>query len=551
MNVDLLTIVLGFLEGFALILSPCILSILPIILAGSLTGSKKKPLGIIVGFSTAFALTAFFARGLVEWTGIDLNLIRHVAFVFLFLMGVVLLSNRLTILMSRITERFSAMGRFCSITMGTSQGFFSGIIMGALVAFIWTPCAGPILAAIIVQIAIQKSSWGSFLTLLAFALGAILPMIIIVFYGLKIKSTFIFFKKRAQLFRQALGTILILTLLYLVSQDAGYLVQDKVPLTQVRTANTLESGLWVPYPAPKITGIEAWINSPPVDISSLKGKVVLVDFWTYSCINCLRTLPYLKSLYQQYHDKGLVIIGVHAPEFDFEKKLSNVEQAVKRDGILYPVALDNQFVTWRNYRNHYWPAHYLINKVGEVVYEHFGEGDYDVIQNNIAYLLGLGRSVLPSEEVSLGNDFFITPETYLGYARGESNFNTALSHDVDKTYHFPGKLTRNGWALEGGWQVLPDRIVTTRDLASLKIAFSARHVYMVIGNSTGKPVEVKLRLNGQALSKHQGADVHGDSIRVDRHALYEVLDLPGLEQGILEVISSMPGIEFYTFTFGG
>lgn len=551
MSADLLTILLGFLEGFALILSPCILSILPIILAGSLTGSKKKPLGIIVGFSMTFALAAFFARGLVAWTGIDLNLIRHVAFAFLFLMGVMLLSNRLTILVSSITERLSAMGGWFSLTMGTSRGFFSGIILGALVAFIWTPCAGPILAAMIVQIAIQKSSWVSFLTLLAFALGAILPMIIITFYGLKLKSTFTFFKMRAQLFRKALGVVLILALIYLVSQDAGYLVPDEAPLTQIRTANTLEGGLWVPYPAPKIAGIEAWINSPPVDISSLKGKVVLIDFWTYSCINCIRTLPYLKSWYQQYHDKGLVIIGVHAPEFDFEKKLSNVEQAVKRDGILYPVALDNQFVTWRNYRNNYWPAHYLINKKGEVVYEHFGEGDYDVTQNNIAYLLGLGRSAIPSKGISLGGDFFITPETYLGYARGESNLNTDLSHDVDNIYQFPDKFTQNGWALEGGWQVLPDKIVATKDLASLKIAFRARHVYIVMGNSTGKPIEVKLRLNGQALSTHQGADVHGDSIRVDKYALYELLDLPRVEPGILEVISSMPGAALYTFTFGG
>ena len=230
--------------------------------------------------------------------------------------------------------------------------------------------------------------------------------------------TNLLFPGKTVLFRQLLGLIIILTVIYLVFFPGAGIsftqTNNQLPAKPVSLVNGVEH----PYKAPEIAGIDAWINSTPLSWNNLKGKVVLIDFWTYSCINCIRTLPYLKDWYAKYHDKGFEIIGIHSPEFQFEHDLNNVKNAVKQDGITYPVALDNQFITWQNFKNEYWPAHYLVNKNGEVVYVHFGEGEYDVTENNIRYLLGMGGQVTHNKyEENYATTQ--TPETYLGYHRAE------------------------------------------------------------------------------------------------------------------------------------
>jgi cytochrome c biogenesis protein CcdA/thiol-disulfide isomerase/thioredoxin len=553
MKSELITIFLGFLEGFVLILSPCILSILPIILASSLAGSKRRPLGIIIGFTCTFALFALFARQLVQYSGIDLNLIRYIAYGFLILLSFILLSNYLTEKFNQLTQRMAAIGSISLSNQG-ARGFLSGLFLGGLVAVIWTPCAGPILAAIIVQIAIQKTSLSSFFTLLAFALGAAMPMFIIAFYGMKVRDGFLFLKKRAVVFRKILGAIILLNMGYIIYQETGFASASVVVVSQsnIRTAHYLEQGLWRPYQAPRIGGIDTWINSPPLQLSDLKGKVVLVDFWTYSCINCIRTVPYLNNWYKTYHDKGLVIIGIHSPEFDFEKNVDNVKNAVKRDGIQYPVALDNLFVTWRNFANHYWPAHYLINKQGKVVYVHFGEGDDDVTENNIRFLLGIDTINTPVDfgYQQVSSFSTITPETYLGYARAETDLSPSLTHDEIAQYYFPATMVSNAWGLQGLWQVYSDKISSAQVNASLKINFNARKVYMVMGNHTNTPIQVDILLNGKKLVSNQGRDVVNSSILVDKYGLYEVVDLQHASSGILQITSNQPGLDVYTFTFG-
>jgi thiol-disulfide isomerase/thioredoxin len=313
----------------------------------------------------------------------------------------------------------------------------------------------------------------------------------------------------------------------------------------------LENGLADPYPAPEISGIDSWINSPPLQISELKGKVVLIDFWTYSCINCMRTIPYIKELYNKYHDKGLVIIGVHTPEFDFEKDLSNVQNAVTNDGIKYPVALDSHFATWQNFKNSYWPAHYLIDKNGNVVYTHFGEGDYDVTENNIRILLGLKGA---ASSVDLGDNNAsgpVSPETYFGYARA-ANYagKQAVTNDKQSSYTFPAKLTGNAWALQGDWTVMPDKIISEKNNAALKFHFTANKVYIVMGSATGKTIPVKLLYNGENISEEKGKDVTSSSVMVGKHSLFEVLSFTNSTDGILQIIASQPGLEVYTFTFG-
>lgn len=549
MQTDILNIGLGFLEGFALILSPCILPILPIILAGSLTGSKKRPLGIIIGFVLVFALFTFFSRKVVQYSGIDLNLIRYISFIILILLGIIMLSTFLTETFARLTQRLANTGSSFSSANNSQGGLMSGILFGGLIAIIWTPCAGPVLAAVIVQTVIQKTNFLSFLTLVAFATGAAIPMLLIALFGRQIMEKLGSLKRHTVFLRKLLGAIIILSVGYMVylEEGIGAAHADEINNT---TSNGLQNGIATPYVAPSIDGIDAWINSEPLQINALKGKVVLIDFWTYSCINCMRTLPYLNEWYRKYHDQGLVIIGVHTPEFDFEKNLNNVKNAVVQDGIKYPVALDSHFVTWQNFNNQYWPAHYLIDKKGYVVYTHFGEGEYDVTENNIRYLLGIKEweaTKTPEQPITINE----TPETYLGYSRAE-HFSSpeAISNNQSSVYSFPEKLSQNDWALQGNWKIMPDRIVSAEDNVAIKINFHARKVYIVMGNSTNRTIKVDLLLNGKKIMANKGKNVTDSSIEVNKYSLYEVIDLDQPSNGVLEVISQSPGLEVYTFTFG-
>ncbi len=539
MDANFVTIFLGFIEGFGLIISPCILPILPVFLATLLAGSKKRPIGMIVGFTFFFALLIFFSRQLVHYLGINFELIRTLSYVILVLLGLIMLSDHLTEQFSKLTQKFAQAGQAFTALNKAEGGFLNGVLLGGLIAIIWTPCAGPILAAVIVQTVVQKTTWLSFFTLLAFALGAVIPMFIISLYGKRIMNTFTFFKTRASLFRKLLGAIVIASVVYMVYFE-NTSASSTTTQTGVKTSNALVDGLWRPYPAPPIDGITAWVNTAPLQLKNLQGKVILVDFWTYSCINCLRTLPYIKSWYSRYHDKGLIIIGVHTPEFDFEKDVVNVRAAVQLNVILYPVALDNQYSTWINFKNHYWPAHYLINKKGEVVYEHFGEGDYDITENNIRYLLGINELTILKNEPMQTVRASQTPETYLGYERANPNFSPKLIKDKIVQYQFPSQLAENSWALDGLWQANADSVTAIKTMAALKIHFNARKVFLVMGTSTGKAIKVDVMFNHSLVK----------SILVDKYSIYEALSQAQFSSGDLEIIAREPGVKIYTFTFG-
>ncbi len=549
MKVDDISIILGFIEGFGLIVSPCILPILPIFLAGSLMGSMKRPMGIIVGFSLFFALMVFFSYQLVHYFNIDFNVVRNLSDFILICLGVVMMSTFLTEKFSQLTQGFTKFGLIFSSNPTKEGGFLKGLFFGSLISIVWTPCAGPILAAVIVQSAVQKTTAMSFFTLLAFALGASIPMFIISLYGKSLIKTFSFFKLRATVFRRCLGGIIVLSVLYMVYFPGGISSQS-VEENGIQTSTSLINGLWVTYPAPKIQGIETWFNSKPLQLNELLGQVILIDFWTYSCINCIRTLPYLKSWYSRYHDKGLVIIGIHTPEFDFEKNPSNVKAAILRYGILYPVALDNQFVTWRNFNNHFWPAHYLINKRGEVVYHHFGEGDYDITENNIRFLLGINQ--LEALRTAASEPFLSseTPETYLGYERSDKQLSPIVSKDLVITYHFPATLSLNAWGLEGRWLIHHDGIISEGVNDAIKIHFNARKVFVVMGNSTHQPIKVNVQLNGEPLGVNKGKDVQHSSFWVDKYSIFELVSAHQGMNGYLQLTATAPGIKIYTFTFG-
>jgi cytochrome c biogenesis protein CcdA/thiol-disulfide isomerase/thioredoxin len=543
---------LAFLEGFGLIASPCILPILPIILSGSLEGSKKRPFGIICGFILTFAVFTLFSRKLVEIVGIDSNIIRYAAFVLLIFMAVIMMSSSLTEKFSRMTQGLANMGTSSTIN-NPQSGFGSGLLFGGLVALVWTPCAGPILAAVIVQTVIQKTTLNSFLVLLAFALGAGIPMILIAAFGRALMSKLGFLKAQSGVLRKILGLIILVSVAYMFYSENATATFNTTNSGKDIEQTALINGLPNPYPAPAIDGITAWLNSPPLKLSDLKGKVILIDFWTYSCINCIRTLPYVKGWYAKYHDHGLVIIGVHTPEFDFEKSVTNVKNAVEKDGILYPVALDSGYTTWQNFNNQYWPAQYLINTNGEVVYQHFGEGADDVMENNIRFLLGLNKITTETATSENLADLMShqTPETYLGYSRAATYVSPeAFTENAKADYTFPNDIHKNSWALQGKWTVTAENIITSGPNASVKINFHAKQVYIVMGADTNKPMPVKILLNGQPIIANQGKDVANSVVEVSHHALYEILKFNQAESGVLELIAPYDGLEMYTFTFG-
>ena len=540
---------LSFIAGLALIASPCILPVLPLVLGASVEGGRKRPFGIIVGFVLAFTAFAMLSRKLVNALGIDLELIKDGSLVFLALFGLILLSERLSAIFSKLTARFANAGN--NLTSNARNGFFSGILIGMLIGLIWTPCAGPILAAVLVQIIRQGSDVQALLLVAAFALGAGVPMLIISLTGRKIMSKLGFFTAHAEAVRKTFGVIILLAVGFIASGvDAQSLLTKSTPIAMTTKSAGLQDALPNPYPAPEFVGIQAWLNSNPRTMASLKGKVVLIDFWTYSCINCVRTLPYITKWDRTYRDKGLVVIGIHAPEFEFEKDVNNVKQALVAHDIAYPVAIDNHLDTWTAFKNQYWPAHYLIDQQGRVVYTHFGEGNYGETENNIRHLLGLdaNASTVPETPVSSTGQ---TPETYLGTTRAQ-NFASPEKPIADTTQQFtlPKFLPSNHWALSGKWHTEGERITAADAGAKLQLNFTAGKVFLVLGTKDGQPLTATLTLNGEPLGGVAGKDAAEGKLRVDRHTLYELVNQGTAHNGLLEITADAPGLEAYAFTFG-
>lgn len=545
---DFLNLALAFVEGLAIIISPCILPVLPILLSTGIDGGKLRPYGLILGFIVAFSLFTLLSRQLVQSLGIDSELLRQISFYILILFGIILLFEGLSDFFAALTHRLSDFGQGVINRQRYNTGFWSGLLVGCAIGLVWAPCAGPILTAVIVQTIRQETDLAGVLTILAFALGSALPMLILTVQGKKLMSRLDFFKRHSVLMRKVFGVLIIGTVI-LTAQ--GTLLNWNFSLAgpqgkQAANASPkLINGLAQPYTAPEFSGVSSWINSKPLTMKSLKGKVVLIDFWTYSCINCVRTLPYITSWDRKYRDKGLVIVGVHAPEFEFEKKLDNVKRAVAQHKIQYPVALDNHLDTWTNFRNQYWPAHYLIDRQGRVVYTHFGEGEYATTEGNIRALLGVGKFTAKDkpmrENTQASYSINQTPETYLGYARAQTySGSQSLEPDQVTTFTFPQKLPINRWALKGKWFVDSEKIIAQEANAALRLHFWGKKVFLVMGVPPKKSVAVKVLLNGKSVK----------TITVNQQTLYTLLSLDKAKPGTLELQATAPGLSAYAFTFG-
>ncbi len=572
----LLLLVFAFLAGIVTILSPCILPVLPIVLSGSLASGRRRPLGIVTGFVVSFTFFTLMLTAIVKATGISSDALRIVAVAVIALFGFSLLLPQTQAILEKITTKLSG------ITPRTSDttGYWGGLIVGLSLGLIWTPCVGPILAAVITLAITQTVNAQSFLITFAYSLGSALPMLGITYGSQKLLKEISFFHKYTAQIQKGFGVVMILTALaiYLnLDRQFQTWVLVKFPaygtgLTAIENNASVQKQLdqlrgagsqnispssnsdLLSQPkvqAPDFTGGGNWLNSQPLSLKKeLKGKVVLVDFWTYSCINCLRTLPYLKDLYANYKDKGFVLVGVHSPEFEFERVTANVTKAVTDLGITYPVVQDNDFKIWQAYTNQYWPAHYLIDKDGFIRYTHFGEGNYVETENAVRALLD-EQPVNKSEPASQYRS--TTPETYLGYTRGQSyTYQNDIRRDSAQTYHTDKSLEDDAVGLSGDWQVKSEQILAKTDGATLKINFKAQQVYLVMANPNNVSGKVVVTLDGSALpEKYLTGDMDKTgAVLIKDPRKYDLIDLKD-DYGRHELEITFPaGVEAYAFTFG-
>jgi len=535
---------IGFVAGVVTALSPCVLPVLPIVLAGSATG--RRPLAIIAGIIFSFTVFTLFAAWLLDLLGLPQDLLRNLAIALLLVVALTLLVPQIGELIARPLQALTRRG---SGDLG--GGFFLGTSLG----LVFVPCAGPVLAAVTVIAAKREVGLDGFLLTIAYAIGAALPMLAIALAGQRAAKAF---RARVETVRRTAG-VLVGAAAVAIALGADQELQTVIPgyteslqerferssaakrelrelaggrdpkATEAAPEDELED-----YgPAPEFRAISGWINSEPLTIKGLRGRVVLIDFWTYSCINCLRTLPHIREWDDRYRAAGLTIVGVHTPEFAFERVASNVRENVKELELRYPVALDNDFGTWEAWHNQYWPAKYLIDRNGHVRYFHFGEGEYAETEEMIRTLLGEDAPPASGLADESPRDLF-TPESYLGYQRLARNGGETVKEDAEHTYRLPGKLGESELAFGGTWKVEDERAVAGRD-AKLRIEYRARDVYLVL-TGTGS---VRVLVDGKPER----------TVRVAGDRLYTLVERSEIGNHLLELHFS-PGVAGYAFTFG-
>src|SRR6266498_4365364 len=534
---------IAFLAGVITAVSPCVLPVLPIVLAGGASGGRRRPYAIVAGLLTMFVVSILFATYILRKLGLPQDLLRNIAIALLFAVAATLLVPQIGLLVERV---LAPLGR----RRGTGD-LGGGFVLGCALGFAFVPCGGPILGYVSAQGASVNFGFRPVALAIAYALGASVVLLAIALGGQRVAKPL---RARVMQLRAALGVVVAAAALALVF-NADTKLQKSLPnwtnFLQEHTENTAyaREKLYEPKTrkaietsdpalpdygrAPSLAGGGRWFNSPPLTMEKLRGKVVLIDFWTYSCINCLRTLPQLEAWDTHYRKDGLVIVGVHTPEFAFEHVASNVSGAVKRLGVRYPVVQDNDFGIWDAYSNQYWPAEYLIDRSGHVRHAHFGEGEYEQTEKLIRNLLGVDRGSM-TQVRDRTPEGMLTPESYVGYDRADRFVGDRLQAGRPAAYHFPATLPLHDLAFGGLWTVLGERAVAGLG-AGLRVHFQASKVYLVLGGHG--------RVNVLVDGKRQR------TVRVSGDRLYTLVDSPRELDALLE-LRLTSGVSAYAFTFG-
>jgi cytochrome c biogenesis protein CcdA/thiol-disulfide isomerase/thioredoxin len=604
--------VLAYLGGVLTIVSPCILPVLPFVFARADRPFARSGLPMLAGMAVTFAAVATLAAVAGGWAVRANQYGRGAAIVLLALLGLALLFPSLA---DRLAKPFVAFGARLSETAENrtaAQGatMLSSIALGVATGFLWAPCAGPVLGLILTGAALQGASVETSLLLLTFAAGAATSLALALLVGGRVFAAMKRSLGVGEWIRRGLGVAVLAAVVAIaLGVDTGF-------LTRVSTASTaaLEQGLLDRFkpesPTPETTpsvvmnggpgmmmggpamtggpammtkgksadqsgdlpiegalpplvGATEWLNSAPLTREGLKGKVVLIDFWTYSCINCLRAIPYVRAWADKYKDQGLVVIGVHAPEFAFEKSIKNVRAAVADLKIDYPVAIDNDYAIWRAFGNQYWPAHYFIDAEGRIRHHHFGEGDYDESEHAIQQLLAeAGKTDVSANLVTVNAsgaeaapdmNNVGSPETYVGYDRAE-NFISPGGAVEDSRHVYSAATPRlNEWALAGDWTVGKEDAVLNEPGGSIVYRFHARDLHLVLGpGPDGKPVRFRVTIDGAAPGDSHGTDVDAEGEgAVTAQRLYQLIRQKGkISDHTFEIRFLDPGVQAYAFTFG-
>ncbi len=585
---------LAYLGGVLTIVSPCILPVIPFVLARADRPFLRNGLPMLIGMTLAFAVVASFASVAGGWVVSANQYGRLAALVLLAIFGLTLL---LPSLADRMMQPLVAVGaRLSQSTEGAGQEtLLAPLVLGIATGFLWAPCAGPVLGLILTGAALKGANFGTALLLLAYAAGAATSLALALLVGGRV---FALMKKSigaGEWVRRGLGgAVLVAVVAIALGADTGFLTNisiggttsleqgllDKFRPDQKTATNgpsmTMQANSSGGKPSgdanaelpvedlmPSLSGADEWLNSPPLSLEALKGKVVLVDFWTYSCINCLRSIPYVRAWAEKYKDHGLVVIGVHAPEFAFERNVANVKTALGTFKIGYPVAIDNEYKIWRSFENEYWPAHYFIDGQGKVRHHHFGEGQYDESEEIIQKMLkdagykdvpgGLVTVNASGAQAAADKADVNSPETYVGYDRG-NHFVSPGGVVSDKSHIYAaGEPQLNEWSLTGNWTVGSERAELDDKDGSIVYRFHARDLHLVLGPATeGGKIRYRVTIDGKPPGDAHGMDTDADGNgEVTTQRLYQLVRATGtVADHTFEIHFLDPGVQAYAFTFG-
>jgi cytochrome c biogenesis protein CcdA/thiol-disulfide isomerase/thioredoxin len=620
----MLLFALAYIGGVLTIASPCVLPVLPFVFARADQPFLRRGLPMLLGMGLTFAVVATLAAVGGGWAVQANEYGRYIAIALLAFFGVTLLFPEIS---DRLTRPLVALGGRLSESADRKENgsVWPSLLLGIATGLLWAPCAGPVLGLILTGAALQGANVQTTFLLLAYAAGAATSLALALLIGGRVFAAMKRSLGAGEWVRRGRGAaVLVAVVAIFFGADTGFLTQislantasleqslvDRIhpapgkdgaqPSSSVVTpegggammsanpammmsanaptmamnGNPAAAMKAVEAPAPNalpvegslpsLSGAVQWLNSPPLTPEQLKGKVVLVDFWTYSCINCLRSIPYVRAWADKYRDQGLVVIGVHAPEFAFEKNIYNVNQAVAKLKIDYPVAIDNDYAIWRAFKNEYWPADYFIDANGKIRHHFFGEGDYAESEKVIQQLLAeAGKGNVPADMVTVSatgaeaasdRADVKSPETYIGFSRAE-NFASPGGAVGDTPHDYAtGDLKQlNDWGLSGEWTVGGQSASLNKTDGAISFRFHARDLHLVLGpNADGKPVRFRVTIDGAKPGESHGADVNADGEgMVTDHRLYQLVRQSGPVMDRTFTIQFLdPDVQAYAFTFG-